>query len=424
MNFGQSIEDNNEGNPYSQFKYVFSTGTYIDSLKLNVKVKDALENKTDNFVSVMLYEINEKFNDSTIYKEAPRYVTNTLDSLKIVTIDNIKAGKYLLIALKDNGNNKFNPSSDKIGFQNYPITIPNDTLFELDLFKEKLKFKALKPTQASGNKIIMGYEGSPKNIKVTLKNGVDIIPNIVTKLPKKDSVQVWFKPIKTDSVTVSIEKDNFYKNFTVKLKNLKKDTLSLSPLFSGLLPFRERFGLVSATPLLNFDVSKISIMNKDSLAVDFKMDYDEFEQKLILDFKKEELENYKIKFLPGALTDYFDKQNDTLKYNYTTKNSSEYGNLKVILENVKRFPVIIELTDKDGKVKETSFTELNSSVEFLAIEPNKYWIRVIYDDNKNKEWDAGDFIEKRQSEEVIYFPKEIEVRANWDVEQPFSLGAK
>ena len=32
MNFGQSIVDNNEGNPSSQFIYVFSTGTYIDSL--------------------------------------------------------------------------------------------------------------------------------------------------------------------------------------------------------------------------------------------------------------------------------------------------------------------------------------------------------------------------------------------------------
>ena len=36
FNFGQSIEDNNEANPYSQFKYVFSTGTYIDSLKPNL----------------------------------------------------------------------------------------------------------------------------------------------------------------------------------------------------------------------------------------------------------------------------------------------------------------------------------------------------------------------------------------------------
>ena len=32
FNFGQSITDNNEGNPYSQFKYVLSTGSYIDSL--------------------------------------------------------------------------------------------------------------------------------------------------------------------------------------------------------------------------------------------------------------------------------------------------------------------------------------------------------------------------------------------------------
>ena len=135
FNFGQSIEDNNEGNPYSQFKYVFSTGPYIDSLKINVKVKDALEKKVDNFVSVMLYEINEKFNDSTIYKETPKYITNTLDSLKVVSIENIKAGKYLLLALKDNGNNKFNPKSDKIGFQKQYITIPNDTVFEVELFK-------------------------------------------------------------------------------------------------------------------------------------------------------------------------------------------------------------------------------------------------------------------------------------------------
>jgi hypothetical protein len=51
-------------------------------------------------------------------------------------------------------------------------------------------------------------------------------------------------------------------------------------------------------------------------------------------------------------------------------------------------------------------------------------ICIIYDDNKNKVWDTGSFMEKRQSEEVIYFPKEIDVRTNWDVEQPFSLGAK
>ena len=35
FNFGESIEDNNERNPLTNFKYVFSTGKYIDSLKLS-----------------------------------------------------------------------------------------------------------------------------------------------------------------------------------------------------------------------------------------------------------------------------------------------------------------------------------------------------------------------------------------------------
>ena len=422
FNFGQSIEDNNEGNPYSQFKYVFSTGTYIDSLKINVKIKDALEKKVDNFVSVMLYEVNEKFNDSTIYKETPRYITNTLDSLKIVTLENIKAGKYLLVALKDNGNNKFNPQSDKIGFQKQYITIPNDTIFEVELFKEKLPFKAVKPTQASGNRLIMGYEGNPKNVKVTVKNGSEIIPSLVTQFPKKDSVQIWFKAIKPDSLNVSVEKEKFIKDFVVKLKKQKADTLSIGAEFNGNLPLRERFTLNSNIPLIKFDKTKISITNKDSVAVDFTTEYEEFEQKFFLDFKKEELEKYKIKLMPGALTDFYEHQNDTLIYKISTKNGSDYGNLRVLLENAKRFPILVELTDKDGKVKATAYTENTPTVEFLALEPAKYTLRIIYDDNKNKVWDTGNYMEKRQSEEVIYFSKEIDVRPNWDVEQPFNVG--
>ena len=422
FNFGQSIEDNNEGNPYQQFKYVFSTGSYIDSLALSVKVKDALEKKVDNFVSVMLYEINEKFNDSTIYKESPRYVTNTLDSLEVVKIENIKAGKYLLVALKDNGNNKFNPKSDKIGFQKHYISIPNDTIFEVELFKEVLPFKAIKPTQASKNRLLMGYEGQTKDMKVTVKNGSEIMPSVITQMPKKDSLQIWFKPIKADSLYVSVQKESYKKQFTVKIKDQKKDTLSISPEYSGNLPLREKFALNTSIPLVKFDKSKISIRNKDSLAVDFNTEYDDFNQKLYLDFKRDELEKYQIQLLPGALTDFYENVNDTIKYSVATKNSSDYGNLKVILENVKKFPVIIELTDKDGKVKATEYTENNNVVEFIALEPNKYTLRIIYDDNKNGFWDTGSFIEKRQTEEVIYFPKEIDVRSNWDVEQPFNLG--
>jgi hypothetical protein len=57
----------------------------------------------------------------------------------------------------------------------------------------------------------------------------------------------------------------------------------------------------------------------------------------------------------------------------------------------------------------------------MFLDPAKFTLRVIYDVNGNKEWDSGNFLEKRQAEEVIYFPKEIDVRANWDVDQTFDL---
>src|SRR5699024_8114564 len=47
INFGKSIEDNNEGNTLPFYKYVFSTGDYIDSLRVSGTVKDAYNRETE-----------------------------------------------------------------------------------------------------------------------------------------------------------------------------------------------------------------------------------------------------------------------------------------------------------------------------------------------------------------------------------------
>ncbi len=426
FNFGQSIADNNEGNPLNQFKYVFSTGDYIDSLSLGGTVKSAYDKEVESFVSVMLYDVNDNFKDSIVYNENPRYVTNTLDSLKTFGFENLKAGKYLLVAMKDyNSNNKYNSKTDKIGFSKEFITIPNDTLYELELFKEKLPFKTFKPSQASGNRLLLGYEGVVNSAaarpKLILKNNTEVLSNIITKFPKKDSLQIWYKPIKVDSLTLAVAKDKHEANFTFKIKDQKKDTLRISALQTGSLKFRERFTLESATPLISVENSKISIINNVKAKVPFTTEYDEFNQKLYFDFKKEPLENYTFEILPGALTDFFEKSNDTLTYKLNTRNTSDYGNLTVTLENIKQFPVIIELTNTKGDVLTAEYTEKKTTIEFNLIEPAIYTLRAIYDTNKNKEWDSGNYLEKRQAEEVIYFSKEIDVRANWDVNQIFDL---
>lgn len=426
FNFGQSIADNNEGNPYNQFKYVFSTGDFIDSLKLSGTVKSAYDKEVESFVSVMLYDVNNDFNDSIVYNETPRYVTNTLDSLKTFNFENLKAGKYLLVGMKDvNSNNKYNPKQDKIGFHKEIITIPTDSTPELSLFKEELPLKTFKPSQASGNRFLLGYEGTINSNEarpeIILSDKNNALLHLVTKLPKKDSLQIWYKQIKADSLNLAVAKGYYKVKYTFKNKDQKKDTLMISAIQNNDIKFRDRFTLESATPLIAIDNSKINLVNKAKAKVPFTTEYDEFNQKLYFDFNKEPQENYSFTILPGALNDYYEKLNDTLSYKLSTKSTSDYGNLTVLLENIKQFPVIIELTDTKGDVMASEYTEENKTVNFNLIDPAIYTLRAIYDGNKNKQWDSGNYLKKRQAEEVIYFSKEIDVRANWDVNQIFDL---
>lgn len=422
LNFGQSIQDNNEANPFPQFKYVFSTGSYIDSLSLSGRIKDAYSKTADNYVSVMLYEVDENYTDSIIYNKPPRYITNTLDSARVWQLENLKTGKYLLVALKDlNNNNKYNSKSEKIAFQKEFITIPNDTLFELELFNEALPLKTLVPSQVAAARILMGFEGNPKNIAVKLFNNSDEISSVVSKVPDSDSLQIWFPNIKVDSLLMKVSKGEFASEYNVKLRAMKKDTLSFKPSVSGVLPLRETFKINSNIPVSAINSDLISITNKDSIAVSFTTTYDDFLQNIVFDFVREPEQKYNIKVLPGGLKTFYEQVNDTLSYKLNTKRLSDYGNLRVTLENVRKFPIIVELTDAKGTVRARMFSDKETVLNFDSIDPSIYTLRLIYDDNGNQEWDAGNFLEKRQSEQVIYYPTPIDIRANWDWEQTFTL---
>ena len=447
FNFGQSITDNNEGNPYSQFKYVFSTGSYIDSLTLVGKIKDAYEEKPDSFVSIQLYDATT-FKDSTIFNETPLYVTNTLDSLKFFAFENIKAGDYKIIALKDKNNNyKFDPKSDKIAFLEQTITLPNDTLYELELFKEKTTFKAEKPIQQSNNKFYMGFQGNPEKTTITATTGSETIPLKMTKYPEKgkDSIQIFIPTIQADSLQFTIENGDYSKTFTSKIKELKQtDSLGIQTTQRNL-NFRDNLVVKTKTPLVNIDKSKINLMNKDSVSLDFTFEYQEYQQEIVVndidnendelylsivsapswlevDFKKEENQKYTLNFLPEAVEDFYSTKNDSLSFSFTTKARSDYGNLNVTVKNVTRFPYILQILTDKGEVVASESRENNDPVYFESVEPRIYTLRIIYDDNKNGIWDTGNYLEKKQAEQIIYYSKKIDVRANWDVEQEFRIG--
>ena len=62
FNFAQSILDNTEGNVLDNFKYIFSTGDYIDSLRIKGTIKDAFDLEMIENPTIMLYPVHENFN--------------------------------------------------------------------------------------------------------------------------------------------------------------------------------------------------------------------------------------------------------------------------------------------------------------------------------------------------------------------------
>lgn len=426
FNFGQSVVDNNEENPFSFYRFVISTGDYIDSLTVSGQIYDAEKRKPEEFVSVMLYEKDTSYTDSIVYKEFPKYVTNTLDSTTTFTLENLKAGTYKLIALKDeNLNNKYDQSSDKIGFMEGFITIPTDSIYSLNLFKEEQDFKATRASQVSGSKIAFGYVGNPENMDIELiSDKPESFRYRIIRDSKADTLYYWHTPkFDVDSIIFNITNNVFnYKkdSMVVKIKDMYKDSLVVDMKPKSNIAFNEELIISGSTPLDSIDKSLITFINKDSSNIEFGVEKDLKHNSFIIQFKKEESEAYNIQLLPGAIKDMFDNTNDTITQVLRTKTLLDYGNLRVLLQNVK-YPIIIQLTDDKGEVLAEKYSEKQEPVDFNFLSPKKYFVRVVFDDNGNKKWDSGDFIAQQQPERISYYPSEVDIRAGWDEAIQFTL---
>ncbi len=425
LNFGQSITDNNEGNPNSFLTYVFSTGNYIDSLSLSGVVQDAFKKKVDQFVSVMLYELDSTYTDSTIYRRPPNYITNTLDSATTFKLNYLKEGKYALFAVKDEGkNNLFDQKVDKIGFVTDTIALPTDSIYALTLFKEIPDYQAAVPSYAAKNKIIFGYQGEAKQIVIEpLTKLPDTIKTKILKETGKDTLNYWFTPFEIDSIVFQVtnEKWKAKDTFTVKSRKLAADSLVLTPNQNRNLAFGEPFYIGANIPIVQIDSSKFALMNKDSIPVKFSSKLDSVQNRVTVDFALEPNERYSMDLLPGAISDFFGTENDTLAYTFSTNSYADYGNLGLNLVGNPTYPLIIQLTDEAGKTKREIYATEPRAFQFNHLKPSKYMIRIIYDSNNNGKWDTGSFLQKIRPEKVIYYPTVIEVRANWELVESFNL---
>lgn len=423
FNFGSSIEDNNEGNVFPFYRYVFSTGAAIDSLSVSGSVSDALERETPDFVSVLLHEVDSTYTDSIIFKQKPKYI-GISDSLSQFSIDNLKAGKYLLTALKEeNTNYTYQPKKDKFAYRSGFITVPSDTAYVLSLFEQAPEFKFIRARQLAQGRIGFGYEGNPLPMRIKrISPLADSIAVTTSKEPEKDTLNYWVRPRKLNVDSLLFEVAYYAQKDTVsvRIRASEKDSLSFKAV-SSTLKLDDVFKLSSSIPIANFDPSKTTIIDKDSLFLESKLAIDSLKNtQASLKFNLSEGNRYKITFLPGAFTDFYGAQNDTLSFTASTKLISSYGNLRLSLKNAK-YPVVVQIVSATGAVEAEQFIEALQPIDFIHLNPGKYFLRAVFDTNNNGRYDAGNFLLKTQPERVSYAKEILEVRAGWDAIEEFVL---
>ncbi len=425
LNFGQSIVDNNESNPYNLLTYVFSTGEYLDSLNLTGVVADGYKRAPESFISVMLYALDSTYTDSTIYKEPPYYLTNTLDSAVIFQLNNLKPGAYRLLAIKDEAkNNIFDPGADQIGFVPDTVYIPTDSTYLLRLFKEIPEYRATRPTYAASNRILFGYTGE-KGPEIELLTPLpDSVRTLLRAIPEKDSINFWFTPMEVDSLTFVLRspvEETQLDTFNIKPLDSKADSLQLSWNVRGEFIPGDSVLLSSNIPLIALDTAAIRLVDQDTLPVPVSYHLDTLKNRVFLDFEKAPNQGFILEMIPGAVTDFFGDTNDSLSNRWSVGSPSDYGTLRMTLEGAVAYPVILELENSRKETVRSQVLTGPGEVTFTWLKPDTYRAQVIIDANKNGRWDTGNFLRREQPERVVHFPSPIEMRANWDNRETFTI---
>ena len=419
FNFGNSVQDNNEGNKLERFKYVFSTGSYIDSLSLKGSAKNAFESDDVKDVKMLLYKLDDAFTDSIIYKRKPDYVTSTLDTSNY-EFTNLKHGTYLLLALKERTSNYvFNPKTDRIGFYQDTIVLPRDSVINkpLSLFKEVLPFTFKRGRELRKGQLVFGYEGDAKGLTAEVLSDVPEDFKSVSLFDKaRDTLNFWHSKIENDSLLFKITKGDFTDTITVKLRKKQLDSLTISTSVRGILHYTDTLFFTSNNPIVKIDPSKVSLTTtKDSINVPFTPFISKTDLRVGFLFEKKFKENYSINLYPEALKDVFNFTNDSTKVNFRTVDVEDYGDITVSVLNSERIPVIIELTDVKDKLERRQFINNSQTLKFEYLQPKEYKIRVIYDINNNGKWDSGKFLFRTQPEKVEYLPEIQPLRPNWSL---------
>ncbi len=369
IQFGKSIRDVNEGNILRNFTYVFSTGSYIDSMEYSGNVIIASTGKTDSTLIVMLHR---SLDDSAVIKERPRYVTK-VDSNGHFRFRYLEPGTYAVYSMKDEGGaKKYLTNTQLFAFADSPVVI-NGPVPPLTLYafagKEEPKKSGTGQSGKSGVKAAAPKEKDKEKEKrlimqTTISNGeLDVLGTLDL---------IFASPLKVfDSSLVRFTDENFN---DIRNYHFVRDSTNKTFTLVYNWPTETKFHLIAQKEFAQDSAGRM-LLKTDSIS-------------------------------------------------FLTKKESDYGEVRLRFRNLDlpRNPVLQFISGDAVKFSHVFTAADHSEFRKKLFLPGEYELRILYDDNKNGIWDPGEFINKhRQPEKVQPIKGKFNVKNNWDNDKDFVL---
>ena len=456
LNFADGVVDVTEGNPALDLKYIFSTGNVIDSSHISGFVFDPLKNSIPERSLVCLFPKDDSLG---LFTKKPLYFSFTNEN-GFFKIENIKPGYYKVYAYVDeNKNFTAEYKAEKFGVIHQSIKIDtSETKLIIPIYAEDVSEISILRSRVKGDVFDINYSKKIDSINFIGKNSFyySLNDNNILSLYKKnyslDSIltiiQAYdvFGYSTTDSLYVKFdEKETKKQKITAKVNTYEKTELddTLNMMISYSKPLKSKnidfwFGFDTLRIPNNYFYLKIdtSYTNKINLLIKLKKDSaTSYLDKLIADIEKDSLKwggdstiierinylknikrdkiNFKLK--KGSLISIDKDTVNTINKTLLIKGEDFYGGVQGEIKSIKNNNYFTELISTDFRRTYKSSSE-NLSFNFKKVYPGKYFLRVVEDINKNNKWDYKSVKSKENTEKIIYYKEEIEVRSNWLIE--------
>ena len=480
IDFTNSISDNNEKNVFENFSFAFSTGDIIDTLEVSGVLLNAENLEPMPGITIGLHNNLE---DSAFVK-LPFVRTSRTNDKGQFTIRNITPGTYHIFALNDvNRDYKFDQPGEDIAFldsvivPSFELTTRQDTTWkdsltidtirtvgytrffpdniELRLFKEKFERQYMvKPERPDEKYFTLRFNTKLDTVPVPVP--INFTPEDSTwyfvqqteggaavnywladsTVWKQDTLQVQVSYPKSDSLNILRPQTDtvqlvLRRRPAEKQKKKKKD--EPDPIvFLGMQvdapSSMDLFDTISVT----FNEPVLDI-NKEMFFLDQKIDT--VWNTVDFDFFPDSTnslnyfirrpwkygEEYRIEVDSAAIHSLYGKWNDFFTGEFKIKKEDEYGYLYLNINGVDTTAFVELLSSGDAPVRKAKVKD--GGVLFMDLKPDKYYARIVIDTNGNGVWDTGNYIEKRQPEEVYYSPKMYEIMQNWQVEETWNVNS-